>query len=185
MLPDTGERYLTTPLFADVPEDMTEEEREISRSTPGCRFDVAAAGAAPAPMEAVDPAARTALEKAIHDPANPIVMFALEWCEFCWSARKLFEHYGIPCRPIAVDSVEYQQDNHGGKLRTALRERTGWVTLPQIFVGGDFVGGATDLFDECIKGRLQQRLEEQHITLREPIVNPYGFLPKWLHPRSK
>jgi cysteine synthase len=36
MLPDTGERYLSTPLFADVPPDMTEEEITISRSTPGC-----------------------------------------------------------------------------------------------------------------------------------------------------
>ena len=35
MLPDTGERYLSTPLFADVPADMTEEELKISRSTPG------------------------------------------------------------------------------------------------------------------------------------------------------
>jgi cysteine synthase A len=35
MLPDTGERYLSTPLFADVPADMTEEELAISRSTPG------------------------------------------------------------------------------------------------------------------------------------------------------
>ena len=30
MLPDTGERYLSTPLFADVPVEMTQEELEIS-----------------------------------------------------------------------------------------------------------------------------------------------------------
>ena len=35
MLPDTGERYLSTPLFADIPADMTEEELTLSRSTPG------------------------------------------------------------------------------------------------------------------------------------------------------
>ncbi len=35
MLPDTGERYLSTPLFADVPADMTPDEVELSRSTPG------------------------------------------------------------------------------------------------------------------------------------------------------
>ena len=35
MMPDTGERYLSTPLFADIPADMTEEEQKISRSTPG------------------------------------------------------------------------------------------------------------------------------------------------------
>jgi cysteine synthase A len=34
MLPDTGERYLSTPLFAEIPADMTEEELIISRSTP-------------------------------------------------------------------------------------------------------------------------------------------------------
>ncbi|NQV57582.1 MAG: pyridoxal-phosphate dependent enzyme, partial [Rhodospirillales bacterium] len=34
MLPDTGERYLSTPLFADIPVDMTDEEVEISESTP-------------------------------------------------------------------------------------------------------------------------------------------------------
>jgi cysteine synthase A len=34
MLPDTGERYLSTPLFADIPADMTEEEVAISKSTP-------------------------------------------------------------------------------------------------------------------------------------------------------
>jgi len=35
MLPDTGERYLSTPLFADISVDMTPDELEISRSTPG------------------------------------------------------------------------------------------------------------------------------------------------------
>jgi cysteine synthase len=32
MLPDTGERYLSTPLFADTPADMTEEEQSIAKS---------------------------------------------------------------------------------------------------------------------------------------------------------
>jgi cysteine synthase A len=39
MLPDTGERYLSTPLFADVPADMTEDELKIMRSTPGNRLE--------------------------------------------------------------------------------------------------------------------------------------------------
>ena len=38
MLPDTGERYLSTPLFADIPADMTEEELAIMRSTPSCHM---------------------------------------------------------------------------------------------------------------------------------------------------
>jgi cysteine synthase A len=38
MLPDTGERYLSTPLFADVGADMNEEELKISDSTPSNRL---------------------------------------------------------------------------------------------------------------------------------------------------
>jgi hypothetical protein len=39
MLPDTGERYLSTPLFADVSADMNEEELKISRSTPSAQLN--------------------------------------------------------------------------------------------------------------------------------------------------
>ena len=39
MLPDTGERYLSTPLFDDIGADMDGRGLELSRSTPGYRFD--------------------------------------------------------------------------------------------------------------------------------------------------
>ncbi|HCR31262.1 MAG TPA: cysteine synthase [Opitutae bacterium] len=39
MLPDTGERYLSTPLFADIEEYMTEEEITLSKSTPGFQME--------------------------------------------------------------------------------------------------------------------------------------------------
>lgn len=35
VVPDTGERYLSTDLFGDIPSEMTEEELEISLSTEG------------------------------------------------------------------------------------------------------------------------------------------------------
>lgn len=35
MLPDTGERYLSTPMFETIPADMDEEEMALSLSTPG------------------------------------------------------------------------------------------------------------------------------------------------------
>ncbi len=41
MLPDTGERYLSTPLFVDIPADMNEEEMSISRSTPAAQMAAA------------------------------------------------------------------------------------------------------------------------------------------------
>jgi cysteine synthase len=38
MLPDTGERYLSTPLFASIEAGMNKEEKEIAESTPSNLF---------------------------------------------------------------------------------------------------------------------------------------------------
>jgi cysteine synthase len=38
MLPDTGERYMTTPLFDGIEAEMDEEEIALSRSTPGYQY---------------------------------------------------------------------------------------------------------------------------------------------------
>ena len=189
MLPDTGERYLSTPMFEDIPADMNEEELTLSRSTPNYRFD-----APPPPPPADDtpdeePVAAPEdavafLHDAIHDTDNPVVLFALEWCEFCWSVRKMFARYGIPYRSIDLDSVAYQEDNRGGKIRKAIEAATGLKTIPQIYIGGEHVGGATDVFDAAKDGRLQALLEANGVEWdRKADEDPYSFLPKWLHAR--
>jgi cysteine synthase A len=38
MLPDTGERYMTTPLFESIADDMDDEELALSQSTPCAQF---------------------------------------------------------------------------------------------------------------------------------------------------
>ncbi|HET9861985.1 MAG TPA: cysteine synthase A [Steroidobacteraceae bacterium] len=188
MLPDTGERYLSTPLFEGIGEEMTAEEWAVSRSTPSCRFDAPPA-AAPAPAAAaekppaLDPVAVQFVTRTVED--NSVVMFALEWCEFCWSVRKLFARLGIPYRSIDVDSVEYQKDDLGGRIRAVLADRTGAKTLPQVFIGGVHIGGATDLFDGWRQGDVQRRLEENGVGYdQETTLDPYSLLPKWLQPRK-
>jgi cysteine synthase A len=186
MLPDTGERYLSTPLFDGIDVDMNEAELEISRSTPSARFDVCGV---PAPAaDDVPPAASAAGRRyfadAIADAEHPVVLFALEWCEFCWSVRKLMAAYGIPYRSVDLDSVPFQKDNLGGEIRNAIREQTGLRTIPQVFIGGTHVGGATEFFDALRDGRAQSLLEESGVEWnRDAKSDPYSYLPRWLHAR--
>jgi len=135
MLPDTGERYLSTPLFEDVPAEMTSEEVVISQSTPRYRFDVKPATPtstkpqAEAPVQ-LSPEANAFVTKVTSDPNQPLVMFALEWCEFCWSVRRLFKEFNIPYRSVDLDSADYQKDNWGGQIRNVLKVRTSSPTIP-------------------------------------------------------
>jgi cysteine synthase A len=184
MLPDTGERYLSTPLFDDVAVEMSAEELALSRSTPNHRFDTAAPPSPSDDTATVDAAARDEVAKLVRSREHPVVMFALEWCEFCWSVRKLLTKYAVPFRSIDLDSVRYQHDDLGGRLRAALRAHTGWSTFPQIFIAGEFIGGCTDLFDRCRDGSLARRLQQHAIPFDASVsIDPYRFLPGWLHPR--
>jgi cysteine synthase A len=190
MLPDTGERYLSTPLFEGIDEDMNDEEAEISRSTPGYRFDAPAVCAMPraagrqpnAPPE-IDPEAAAFVERVVRD--EPVVVFALEWCEFCWAVRKLFTKLSIAYRSVDLDSVAFQAGDLGVKIRAALKERAGSPTIPQVFIGGRHVGGCTELFDAMADGSMQQLLGEAGVEFdRDADLDPHGLLPRWVHPRK-
>jgi len=190
MLPDTGERYLSTPLFEHIGETMDDEELAISRSTPGYRFDAAAAQpAAGTPAVVPEPSLRLDAEAAAFVAAavrgEPVLMFALEWCEFCWAARKLFDRLGVEYRSVDVDSVAFQARDMGVKIRAVLKELTGSPTIPQIYIGGERIGGCTDLLDAMANGQLQQRLDAAGVAYdRSASFDPYGLLPKWVHPRK-
>jgi len=238
MLPDTGERYLSTPLFEGIGVDMTDEELEISRSTPGARFDqpsppvapapasattaaapapaaaaassaasksapMRASAAAPAPAPASAPAPTSASASApraaatatspdiesfvdglLADREQPLVLFALAWCEFCWSLRKLFAALGIPYRSVDLDAPEYQHEDRGGRIRAVLAQRTGQRTIPQVFVGGEWIGGCMDTLELAKDGRLQALLKTQGLVCDEHLqVDPKAFLPGWIQPR--
>jgi cysteine synthase A len=189
MLPDTGERYLSTPLFEGIDVDMNEAELELSRSTPAYRFD---APACPAPAVAIrQPDSRLELDEEAESfvinvvRENPVVMFALEWCEFCWAVRKLFAKLGIAYRSVDIDSVAFQERHMGTKIRAVLKDRTGSPTIPQIYIGGKHVGGCMDLFDAVRGGSLRRHLDHAGVEYdRNADVDPYGFLPQWMHPRK-
>jgi cysteine synthase A len=192
MLPDTGERYLSTPLFEDISIEMTEEEFAISCSTPACRFDVTEPAAEETEPEVagaadeveLDEAALAEVNSVLSANSDQVVMFSLEWCEFCWSARKMMSACDIPYITVDLDSVAYQENDRGGKIFEVLRQKNDWPTIPQIYVGDKFVGGATDLFDVGKAGELEELLKARNIPYNDTIKrDPYSFLPDWLHPR--
>jgi cysteine synthase A len=187
MLPDTGERYLSTPLFENIAADMSDEEIAISHSTSSSRFD-RAASVPPAIAETAEPTpeARRFVREAVESAAEPVVVFALTWCEFTWAVRKLFKRCGIAYRSVDLDGVAYQRDGWGGKIRAALTEHSGMPTIPQIFVGAELIGGATEVFAAFAEGRLQTLLTKHGIPFEDAVGDTlYSLMPGWVQPSLK
>ena len=176
IIPDTGERYLSTPLFGDIPADMTEEENEIAASTPSLP--------PPAPgLPDVLPEATEFVKKEIAE--RKVLCFMLEYCEFCWTLTGLLDALGVEYHRIDIDSFEFAKDNMGNKYRSALQETTGCKTFPQFFIDGKFIGGAVDACMLWKKNELQKIFEEAGVKGGNDNFNNYEgdafeFLPKWM-----
>lgn len=174
MVPDTAERYLSTPLFADIPADMTPEEKELAASTPS------EAPPSPGLPEKTDEAVAFVKEQ---NNAHKIVVWSLEYCEFCWTLTRFLDRLGVPYERIDIDNFAYAQDQMGNKYRAALSDETGCATFPQFFLEGKFIGGAVDACQMWKRGELQPLLEKADLKnedFKGYKGDPFEFLPKWM-----
>ena len=133
----------------------------------------------------VDPARGAVRRRAIRD--EPVVLFALEWCEFCWSVRKLFAQLGIAYRNVDLDSVEQQRDDLGDKIRAVLAQRTGGARPSRRSSSAASTWAAARIcFDGWRDGSIQRRLAARTASRydADATVDPDDLLPKWLQPRA-
>lgn len=70
---------------------------------------------------------------------NPVVLFmkgspASPQCGFSATAAGILAEYGAPITSVNVLADE--------QVRDGVKQYTSWPTIPQVFVGGEFIGGA-------------------------------------------
>ena len=77
-------------------------------------------------------------------------------CGFSAAAVDVFEQLGVPfeTRNVLDDPA----------IRTVIKEVTQWPTIPQIFVGGEFIGGTDILRELHEKGELKAMVEKAMAT---------------------
>jgi glutaredoxin 3 len=79
-------------------------------------------------------------------PAPKIVVYTKKNCPYCVRAKHLIQKKGFPFEEIDVEADD--------QLRTWLREKTGQMTVPQIFAGDRSLGGYSDLAALDADGKL-------------------------------
>ena len=72
-----------------------------------------------------------------------IRMYTTRWCGYCVRAKALLEAQGLDYEEVLLDEDP--------DFRRRLHELTGGWTVPQIVVGGEPIGGYTELWalDKC------------------------------------
>ena len=171
-----------------------DERRRSSRSRVRRRATASTcqrAAPAPAPVDRATcrrqcrPRAEAFVAATLAIREQPVVMFALEWCEFCWSVRKLFKR--------ARHSLPLDRPRLG--------------RLPERRLGRRHPRGAARAHRRAddpagVRRRRARRRLHRHVrrvqagascrryckrtvstTNGSEGLDPYSLLPKWLHPR--
>lgn len=83
-----------------------------------------------------------------------VIVYTTNYCGFCKRAKALLDKKGVPYREVDVTDDD--------AMRVKLVEMSGGMkTVPQIFIGGEHVGGYSDLAELDQEGKLDGMLAGQ------------------------
>ena len=105
--------------------------------------------------------ARETIEKLIND--NPVVVFMkgtpqFPQCGFSGRVVQILEHVGAPF--VGVNVLE------DADIRQGVKDFANWPTIPQIYIKGEFVGGADIAMEMLQSGELVQTLKDAGVPLK-------------------
>ena len=88
--------------------------------------------------------------------SNPIVLYMkgspqFPMCGFSASATQMLKACGVD-KPFTVDVLQ------DADIRQGIKEYANWPTIPQLYINGEFVGGADIMREMYQSGELQQML---------------------------
>ena len=92
---------------------------------------------------------------------NPVLIYMkgtkdAPQCGFSAATLEVLKSYGVPFKDVNVltDQEKWQ----------AVKVFSSWPTIPQIYIGGKFVGGCDIVREMHMKGEIQPLLDEAGVT---------------------
>ncbi|KAK9336937.1 thioredoxin-like protein [Lipomyces starkeyi] len=87
--------------------------------------------------------------------ANPVMVFSKSWCPYCRQAKQTLDNENVEHTDLELDQIDV-----GDAIQSAIYELTSQRTVPAIFIGGNFVGGNSDLQALKRNGQLKALLQQ-------------------------
>jgi monothiol glutaredoxin len=93
--------------------------------------------------------------------SNDVVLFMkgtaeMPMCGFSGRSVQILQHLGVPFKDINVLASD--------ELRQGIKDYTNWPTIPQLYVKGEFIGGADIMYEMFQSGELKQLLADKGIA---------------------
>ena len=88
--------------------------------------------------------------------SNPVMVFMkgtklMPQCGFSNNVVQVLNSLGVSYETVDVLADE--------EIRQGIKEYSSWPTIPQVYINGEFIGGADIVYEMYQKGELQQMIE--------------------------
>lgn len=91
---------------------------------------------------------------------NSVIVYSKTYCPYCSEVKGLFRKLGVDAKVVELDDLA-----DGDNVQSALSEVTGRRTVPQVFIGGTFIGGCDDTMAALKSGKLKAAFQEVGISV--------------------
>lgn len=81
---------------------------------------------------------------------SKVVLYTKNYCPYCKRALELLKSKGVEYTNVDVTNDD--------KTFAAIEAKTGWDSVPQIFIDDEFIGGCDDMHALDRKGELDKKL---------------------------
>ena len=93
--------------------------------------------------------------------SNDVVLFMkgtpdMPMCGFSGRSVQILQHLGVAFKDVNVLEDE--------AIRNGIKEYTNWPTIPQLYIKGEFVGGADIMMEMFQSGELKQLMTDKGIA---------------------
>ncbi|KAM3319110.1 glutaredoxin [Capsicum chacoense] len=95
--------------------------------------------------------------------SNPVVVFSKTYCGYCTRVKQLLSQLGATFKVIELD-----RESDGNEVQAALLEWTGQRTVPNVFIGGEHVGGCDSVLEKHQQGKLLPMLKDASAVPNNP-----------------
>ena len=93
------------------------------------------------------------MEKTISEKC--LVVFSFTTCHWCYKLKAALHANAVPHHVVEIDKMNLSPEAKACMLQ-GLENRSGIVTVPQVFLDGKFVGGAAEIIPKARNGQLYQ-----------------------------
>lgn len=92
---------------------------------------------------------------------NDVVLFMkgtsdFPMCGFSGQTSQILKHFGLTFKDVNILENEV--------LRQAIKDFSNWPTIPQLYIKGEFIGGADITREMALSGELEKLLKDKNLV---------------------